>query len=305
MSVTRAPQSARASVVAEDRRRLPTGPLVPDQTPEEAAEQLSSFLHQHPQIMVLTGAGMSTDSGIPDYRDGSGAWKRKPPVQHQDFMQSPSTRQRYWGRSLVGWPVMSNAQPNVAHRRVADLERRGRISLLVTQNVDRLHQRAGSARVIDLHGRSDQVLCMSCGRQTTRASVHRHCNELNPDFMHFRANAAPDGDADLEVDFSSFKVPGCAHCGGVLKPDVVFFGDNVPKERVQLALEALQESSALLVIGSSLMVYSGFRFCRYAHERGIPIAILNLGQTRADGLVQLKLNARIAETLDLAVKSLP
>ncbi|WLD56718.1 NAD-dependent protein deacetylase [Salinispirillum sp. LH 10-3-1] len=298
MSIGRTPPKGYSSIVAEDQRRLPTAVTLTPQSPEEAAEQLHKFLIAHPKVFVLTGAGISTDSGIPDYRDNAGAWKRKAPVQHHDFMHDHYTRQRYWGRSLIGWPVMRNAQPNVAHECVAELERQNTISLLVTQNVDRLHQRAGSERVIDLHGRSDEVLCMSCGWRTTREGVHAACADLNPDFMGYTARTAPDGDADLEVDFSQFSVPHCEQCGGILKPDVVFFGDNVPKARVQMALEALRASDGLLVIGSSLMVYSGFRFCRHAHDWGLPIATLNLGQTRADELVTLKMNARISETLD-------
>ncbi|WP_404369543.1 NAD-dependent protein deacetylase [Marinobacter sp.] len=268
-----------------------------DQTVADAADALAEFIQHHPRLFVLTGAGVSTDSGIPDYRDGEGAWKRRQPVQHQDFMCCEHTRKRYWGRSLVGWPVIRNARPNPAHFQVAELENRGLTSLLVTQNVDRLHQHAGSRQVVDLHGRADQAVCMSCGYHCDRDEVHERCHDLNPAFRHFTASSAPDGDADLEVDFASFEVANCPMCDGILKPDVVFFGDNVPRARVVSALEALRESDGLLVIGSSLMVYSGFRFCRHAREWDKPIATLNLGRTRADPLVDLKLNARIAETL--------
>ncbi len=264
---------------------------------EEASERLADFIRLHPRLLVLTGAGVSTDSGIPDYRDQQGAWKRKQPVQHQEFMASAPTRQRYWGRSLIGWPVMRNSQPNPAHRYLADLEQRGRTQLLVTQNVDRLHQRAGSRLVVDLHGRADQIICMACAYRCDRQEVHDRCFDLNPSFHQYRATTAPDGDADLEVDFSQFKVADCPQCGGILKPDVVFFGDSVPKPRVQQALDALEASDGLLVIGSSLMVFSGFRFCRYAQQWNKPMATLNLGRTRADDIVNLKLNARIGETL--------
>lgn len=266
-------------------------------TPQEAGALLAEFIHRHPGLMILTGAGVSTESGIPDYRDGEGAWKRKQPVQHKDFMASMEVRKRYWGRSLVGWPVMRNARPNVAHHHVAELELRNHSRLVVTQNVDRLHQHAGSRSVTDLHGRADEVVCMSCGYRCKRDEVHQRCEEMNPGFGHYSANAAPDGDADLDVDFSQFRVADCPCCGGVLKPDVVFFGDYVPKERVYSALDTLKSSDGLLVIGSSLMVYSGFRFCRYAKEWGKPMATLNLGRTRADSLVDLKLNAGISETL--------
>ncbi|WP_105101847.1 NAD-dependent protein deacetylase [Microbulbifer pacificus] len=262
-----------------------------------AAQQLADFIRRYPRLTVLTGAGVSTDSGIPDYRDRNGQWKRKPPVDHRDFMASSATRQRYWGRALIGWPVIRNSAPNPAHFHLAELERRGHIQLLITQNVDRLHQRAGSARVIDLHGRADEIRCMACDYRAMRQVVHDRSYDLNPDFRHYTAETAPDGDADLEVDFSSFRVADCPDCSGILKPDVVFFGDNVPKERVQLAMDALRASDGLLVVGSSLMVYSGFRFCRYAKEWGKPIAALNFGKTRADDLIDLKLSAGIGETL--------
>lgn len=276
----------------------------PERPAEMAAEQLADFIRQHPRLTVLTGAGVSTDSGIPDYRDHNGQWKRKPPVDHREFMASAAARQRYWGRALIGWPAIRNSAPNPAHFYLAELERRGHIQLLITQNVDRLHQRAGSARVIDLHGRADEIRCMDCDYRAMRQSVHDHHHQLNPSFRHYTAEMAPDGDADLEVDFSGFTVADCPHCRGILKPDVVFFGDNVPRERVQLAMDALRESDGLLVVGSSLMVYSGFRFCRYAKEWGKPIAALNFGRTRADDLMDLKLNSSIRTTLEKMLKLL-
>ena len=272
--------------------------------PEQAGSLLADFIHQNPRLLILTGAGVSTDSGIPDYRDGEGAWKRKQPVQHREFMESVETRQRYWGRSLIGWPVMRNAAPNPAHYYIADLELRNHSSLVVTQNVDRLHQKAGTHAVSDLHGRADEVLCMSCGYRCPRDHVHERCAELNPEFGHYKAGSAPDGDADLNVDFSGFRLADCPQCDGILKPDVVFFGDYVPKQRVHSALDALKASDGLLVIGSSLMVYSGFRFCRYAKEFGKPVATLNLGRTRAEELADLKLNARIGETLKVSLDQL-
>lgn len=272
--------------------------------PTEPHHALTEFIHNHPRLLVLTGAGISTDSGIPDYRDQNGEWKRKQPVQHPDFMRCEHTRKRYWGRSLVGWPVMRDARPNQAHEALARLEQLGHIDLLVTQNVDGLHQRAGSQKVIDLHGRSDRVICMSCHFSCSRDEVHQRSAELNPAFTRFTAETAPDGDADLEVDFSNFRIPHCPHCGGILKPDVVFFGDNVPKQRVTDALDALQNADALLVIGSSLMVYSGFRFCRRASEWHKPIAALTLGRTRADELLSLKLNAPITPVLETTLRSL-
>lgn len=266
------------------------------------AEQLAEFIHQHPRLFVLTGAGVSTDSGIPDYRDQHGNWKRKQPVQHQAFMTQLAVRQRYWARSLIGWPVMRDAKPSPAHRALASLSQQGYINALVTQNVDRLHQQAGCEQVTDLHGRSDRVSCMGCGQRFTRDEIHQHSLSANPAFSRFTASAAPDGDADLEgVDFAAFNVPDCIYCGGILKPDVVFFGDNVPKDRVLNALEALRDSDALFVAGSSLMVYSGFRFCKRAHEWQIPICTLNRGTTRADNLLTLKLDADIGSTLTQAL----
>ncbi|MEP1217325.1 MAG: NAD-dependent protein deacetylase [Marinobacter sp.] len=273
-------------------------------TPQEAGAMLAEFIHRHPGLMILTGAGVSTDSGIPDYRDGDGAWKRKQPVQHNDFMTSMEVRRRYWGRSLIGWPVIRNARPNTAHHHVAELELRNHSRLVVTQNVDRLHQQAGSCSVTDLHGRADEVVCMSCGYRCKRDEVHERCVDMNPGFEQYSANAAPDGDADLDVDFSQFLVADCPCCSGILKPDVVFFGDYVPRDRVHSALDTLKASDGLLVIGSSLMVYSGFRFCRYAKEWGKPMATLNLGRTRADSLVDLKLNAGISETLAVTLGQL-
>ncbi|WP_298719635.1 NAD-dependent protein deacetylase [uncultured Oceanisphaera sp.] len=265
---------------------------------------LVEFIRTHPRLLVLTGAGISTDSGIPDYRDQQGQWKRAQPVQHPDFMRCEHTRKRYWGRSLVGWPMMRDAHPNPAHQALARLEQLDHIDLLVTQNVDRLHQRAGSRKVVDLHGRSDQIICMSCDYRCSRDESHQRSAELNPDFPGLSAAAAPDGDADLEVDFSGFHIPDCHQCGGILKPDVVFFGDNVPKLRVMEALNALERADALLVIGSSLMVYSGFRFCRKAQEWNKPIAALTLGKTRADDLLNLKLNAPITPVLQAALNVL-
>ncbi|MDO3720529.1 NAD-dependent protein deacetylase [Marinobacter sp. chi1] len=286
-------------------QRLPETDEVPVQhEPEQAGEMLADFIRKHPRLLVLTGAGVSTDSGIPDYRDGDGAWKRKQPVQHQAFMESFETRQRYWGRSLIGWPVMRNASPNPSHHHIAQLELLNHTSLVVTQNVDRLHQKAGTQGVVDLHGRADEVICMSCGFRCSRDEVHNQCDTLNPRFRQYQAATAPDGDADLDVDFSDFKPADCPQCAGILKPDVVFFGDFVPKQRVDAALDSLRESDGLLVVGSSLMVYSGFRFCRYAKEWGKPIATLNLGRTRADDLADLKLNARIAETLEASLPAL-
>ncbi|GGE55985.1 NAD-dependent protein deacetylase [Streptosporangium jomthongense] len=300
MSVT----THRTRPFSADQRLPELSEPVAVHKPEHAGELLAEFIRRYPKLMILTGAGVSTDSGIPDYRDGEGAWKRKQPVQHRDFMENFQTRQRYWGRSLIGWPVMRNATPNPAHYYIAELESRNHSSLVVTQNVDRLHQKADTRAVSDLHGRADEVLCMSCGYRCPRDEVHARCADLNPDYRQYQADTAPDGDADLEVDFSGFRLADCPLCSGILKPDVVFFGDYVPKQRVSSAIDTLKASDGLLVIGSSLMVYSGFRFCRYAKEFGKPVATLNLGRTRAEALADLKLNARIGETLEASLDQL-
>jgi NAD-dependent SIR2 family protein deacetylase len=262
------------------------------------------FITEHPRALVLTGAGISTGSGIPDYRDKNGNWKRKQPVQHQEFMRSHPTRQRYWARSLIGWPVMQSAQPNAAHFTLSALEQHGYISQLVTQNVDRLHQKAGSQSAIDLHGRADEVICMQCSLRESRAITHQRFAQANPAFAGLTASAAPDGDADLEINFDDFMVSGCPLCGGILKPDVVFFGDNVPRDRVNDVFQALSDSSALMVIGSSLMVYSGFRFAREAHAQNKPLLILTHGKTRADELADVKIDAEITNTLSSALSAL-
>ncbi len=270
-------------------------PLMPSLDPVDA---LLTFVEPRKRLFVLTGAGISTASGIPDYRDEDGAWKRPPPVQFRDFTDHLETRKRYWARSLVGWAWFAQARPNVCHYALAEWEASGLITQLVTQNVDRLHQDAGSQQVIDLHGRLDQVICLDCAVRLDRVDFQRHLATLNPSFAGLSAALAPDGDAYLDaVDFSVFQVPACPQCGGILKPNVVFFGETVPRARVDHAIAALQEADALLVVGSSLMVYSGFRFCRLAVERGIPIVAINPGRTRADDLLALKVTARFEDLL--------
>ena len=279
---------------------------------------LREFIQRHSRLFVLTGAGCSTDSGIPDYRDADGEWKRAQPVQFRSFMEDVLTRKRYWARSLVGWRRFGRARPNDAHRALAALERRGRVGLLVTQNVDRLHQAAGSAAVVDLHGRLDTVRCMGCERRLPREELQRELLERNPGWADLDAADAPDGDADLEVQacgargarsqaaevvqgpsagFSGFDVPACGECGGLLKPDVVFYGESVPRERVTAAMGGIAEADAMLIVGTSLMVFSGYRFAREAAAAGKPIATVNLGRTRADDLVSLKIRRPCSEAL--------
>ena len=264
---------------------------------------LIDFIDRHRRLFVLTGAGCSTDSGIPDYRDAEGDWKRSQPVTYQAFMGDVLTRKRYWARSLVGWRRFGRALPNGAHDALAKLEQRGKLSLLLTQNVDGLHQRAGSQNVVDMHGRLDTVRCMGCESRFPRVDFQTMLLEHNPSWEKLDAADAPDGDADLDgLDFSTFVVPPCPHCGVVLKPDVVFFGENVPRDRVAAAMKALDDADAMLVVGSSLMVFSGYRFAHAASKAGKPIAAVNLGRTRADPLLSLKVEQPCAQALAFLVR---
>jgi NAD-dependent SIR2 family protein deacetylase len=258
--------------------------------------ELSAFVRAHPRLLALTGAGVSTASGIPGYRDGDGRWMRAAPMTHQHFVGSESARRRYWGRSFAGWPMLRDAAPNPAHRALAALERAGIVLHTVTQNVDRLHQRAGSTQVIDLHGRIDSVVCLSCDQRLERARMQALLGAANPRFERC-ATVAPDGDADVTEGFETFVVPPCDACGGVLKPDVVFFGANVPRPRVDDAFAALAACDALLVVGTSLMAWSGFRFCLQARQAGKPIAAVNLGVTRADDLLACRTTADCSAVL--------
>lgn len=267
---------------------------------------LQAFVEAHPRLFVLTGAGCSTASGIPDYRDRDGQWKRTPPVTFTAFMQEPHTRRRYWARSLVGWRRFGQAQPNVTHRALVALERQRKIELLVTQNVDGLHQRAGNTGVVDLHGRLDTVRCMACDWRGARHDFQRALVEHNPAWAQLDAADAPDGDADLEGhDFSRFNVPPCPRCNGIVKPDVVFFGENVPRERVAAAMTACSNADAMLVLGSSLLVYSGYRFAQAAVQAGKPVVAVTLGRTRADALLTLKVDAPCEKALAFLLADVP
>ena len=216
----------------------------------------------------------------------------------QAFMGSEAARRRYWARSLIGWRRFSQVRPNDAHDALVRLEERGKSVLLLTQNVDRLHQAAGSSQVVDLHGRLDRVHCTACGDVIPREAMQEALIRINPGWEDRDAAVAPDGDADLEEqDFAAFAVPSCHGCGGVLKPDVVFFGEGVPRARVDRAIHALDEADAMLVVGSSLMVYSGFRFVQAAARAGKPVAAVNLGRTRADSLLALKVEQPCADAL--------
>jgi len=269
----------------------------------DAAHALRDWMDRHPRLFVLTGAGCSTASGIPDYRDGNGDWKRSPPVSYQAFVASEAAYRRYWARSSIGWPRFLAARPNTAHLALAALERGGRVALLVTQNVDGLHQRAGSRAVLDLHGRLDAVVCLGCGGRRPRGAVQEAILLANPGWHAPSGTIAPDGDADIDdAAVADFVAPTCPDCGGMLKPDVVFFGENVPRERGLQAREALAAADGMLVAGSSLMVMSGFRFARLAREAGTALAILNRGRTRADELADLRVDGDVGTLLQEAMR---
>ncbi|HWJ93676.1 MAG TPA: NAD-dependent protein deacetylase, partial [Telluria sp.] len=254
----------------------------------------------HPRTLVLTGAGLSTASGIPDYRDRDGVRRGKMPVQGPEFRRSLAVQRRYWARSMVGYRAMAEASPNAGHRALAALEARSRIGPLITQNVDGLHHQAGSHAVLELHGNIHSVICMTCRAQFPRAFIQLQLVEANPALARAAAAFLPDGDAQLEPEaLDHFTLPECTHCGGLLAPDVVFFGDNVPPARTAIALERMERADGLLVVGSSLMVYSGFRFCRLAQEAGKPIAAVNLGRTRADHMLALKIEESAEQLLPL------
>lgn len=258
----------------------------------QQAGQLGDFIAAQRQLFVLTGAGCSTASGIPDYRDARGRWKAAEPIQHQQFVTSTASRKRYWARSMAGWPIVAVARPNAAHRALARLQQWQSLAGLVTQNVDGLHNAAGSRHVVHLHGRLDRVLCLACDVRYKRGYVQQLLQSANPGWQTRGQRLRPDGDVDLgAVEYDRFRVPACPACGGVLKPDVVFFGGAVARATVERAWQRLAAADAVLVVGSSLTVWSGFRFVREAARRGLPIAAVNRGVTRADDVLTLKLDA--------------
>ncbi|WP_332851893.1 NAD-dependent protein deacetylase [Duganella sp. S19_KUP01_CR8] len=272
----------------------------------EQVDHLSGFLQRHRRVLVLTGAGLSTASGIPDYRDKDGVRRGRTPIQGPDFRKSEAVRRRYWARSMAGWPTLAQAAPNAGHQALAQLEAAGRIDALITQNVDGLHQRAGTSRLIELHGNIHGVICLDCRTLHRRADIQAWLVEANPVLAASAAagvdsvvpEARPDGDAEVELDaLQDFHMPSCDACGGTLQPDVIFFGDNIPAPRTAAALDMMEQADALLVVGSSLMVFSGYRFCKLAAVTGKPIAAINLGKTRADDLIGLKVEATASEVL--------
>jgi NAD-dependent deacetylase sirtuin 4 len=269
------------------------------------------------RVVVLAGAGCSTESGIPDYRGPEGSLRTRKPIQYQEFVRSEAARIRYWARSTVGWPRVAEAQPNAAHRAFANLEAEGVVAGIITQNVDGLHHKAGSRRVVELHGSLARVCCLDCGDRISRNDFQARLLEANPRFADWLAasgsgaplapgaEAAPDGDAEIPASaMEKFTVPACHVCAGVLKPDVVFFGENVPRACVDDAWALFAEGEVLLVAGSSLTVYSGRRFIYRAEKEGVPIAVINLGPTRADEMAVAKVEGRLGDVLPVLAAAL-
>jgi NAD-dependent SIR2 family protein deacetylase len=258
------------------------------------------------RVAVLTGAGISTDSGIPDYRGPDSPPSN--PMTIQQFTSDPLFRQRYWARNHVGWRHMDDTQPNAGHRALATLEQAGMVTGVITQNVDLLHTKAGSRIVVNLHGTYARVVCLSCEYSMSRAALAEKLEELNPGFIELAEAigglaVAPDADAVL-ADTASFRYLDCPRCGGMLKPDIVYFGENVPKALVAQAYSLVDGTDALLVAGSSLTVFSGYRFVRHAAAHAIPVAIINRGPTRGDDLATVKVDAGCSEMLTLLAEKL-
>ena len=266
-------------------------------------QRVEKFFSSFERLFVLTGAGISTESGIKDYRsEGVGlyATSSSRPTNYVDFLRSASIRQRYWARNTAAWPVFSAFRPNSSHKALATLEHCGRLHWLVTQNVDSLHHKAGSRRVTELHGTVSSVICLSCRRMTPRDEIQQQILRENPDWSAKPQGFAPDADVFIpESAVQGFRTPACEHCGGILKPDVVFFGDTVPRQRVEDINRRLEEASACVVIGSSVETYSSFRHVRHCKELGKPLLIINIGPTRADSLADLKVVVRSGELFDM------
>jgi len=255
------------------------------------------------EVAVLSGAGLSTESGIPDYRGPTGATRAASPMTYQEFTGSPQARQRYWARSHLGWRSIAGAAPNPGHRAVADLQAGGLVAGIVTQNVDGLHQAAGAQDVLELHGALGRVVCLACGDGSSRESLSGRLNEANPGFRRGQVPLRPDGDVDLN-DVDDFHVVDCLGCGGLLKPDVVFFGESVPLPRVERALDLVEQARSLLVLGSSLTVMSGYRFVLHATRHDVPVAIVNQGPTRGDPQSTVRVDAPLGKALSRLVADL-
>ena len=253
-------------------------------------------------VVILSGAGLSTESGIPDYRGRSGQARPVVPMTYQAFTSGAAARRRYWARSLQGWQRIAGAVPNAGHHAVAEFERRGQVTGIITQNVDGLHQAAGARQVVELHGSLDRVSCLRCGERTARADLDRRLRAANPGWHARATRFSPDGDAVLADDqVAGFAVVDCQSCGGLLKPDVVFFGENVPRLRVSECSALVERAKALIVVGSSLTVMSGYRFVRQAAKLALPIVIVNHGRTRGDALARLTVDAPLGQTLTALV----
>ncbi|KAJ0173016.1 hypothetical protein K1T71_011192 [Dendrolimus kikuchii] len=264
-------------------------------------EILKDFLLKHERILVLTGAGISTESGIPDYRSeevGLYARSNHKPIQYQEFIKYPKVRQRYWARNFIGWPRFSSVHPNSTHQSIRKLEKAGKVIVIVTQNVDHLHHKAGSENIIELHGTGYIVKCLKCPYEIGRHELQVELMKNNPDMESSFGMIRPDGDVDLSREqVDRFKAPLCPKCEGPLMPDIVFFGDNVPKDRVELVKNNVTKSDAIFVLGSSLTVYSSYRIILQAKEENKKIAILNIGPTRADDIVDIKISTKCGDIL--------
>jgi NAD-dependent protein deacetylase/lipoamidase sirtuin 4 len=270
---------------------------------EPEIDSLAKLL-ENKRLVVLTGAGCSTESGIPDYRGPETARRARNPMRFSEFIRDENSRRRYWARSMHGWPRVAGAEPNPAHAALAELEARGQVVGVITQNVDGLHRRAGSQRLIELHGRLDQVRCLDCGALEPRRQLQERLLANNPGWQPRAVELAPDGDAEVDQALERFRVAVCRACAGALKPNVVFFGEHVPAEVVADAYDLLGSAEALLVVGSSLVVFSGYRFVRRAAERGLPVAIVNLSPTRADPLATVTLAQRAGTALPALARAL-
>jgi NAD-dependent SIR2 family protein deacetylase len=254
-------------------------------------------------VLVLSGAGLSTESGIPDYRGPTGLARRATPMTYQTFTGSAAARRRYWARSHLGWRHIAQAVPNHGHHAVAELGRRGRLGGIITQNVDGLHQAAGASEVTELHGSLHRVICLSCGQRTSRLALDERLRVTNPSWHERSAAVNPDGDVALE-ETVGFTVADCEECGGVLKPDVVFFGENVPRPRAEACYAMVEQASSVVVLGSSLTVMSGFRYVRHAAKLGVPVVIVNQGPTRGDDYATATLDAPLGQVLTALVAGL-
>jgi NAD-dependent SIR2 family protein deacetylase len=271
----------------------------------EQLDRLQQLMADRP-FAVLTGAGISTPSGIPDYRDNQGVRRGRQPMMYQEFLAAPEARRRYWARAMLGWPRVRVASPNAAHEALASLQGSRQIGGLITQNVDTLHDQAGSHDVIELHGSLHRVLCLDCGQRSERDAIQRVMEAQNPYLAGVDAVQAPDGDTLLDPAFEArFQVPHCPHCGAArMKPDVVFFGENVAAVTAARALAAVEDAAGLLVVGSSLMAYSAFRLCRAVVDQGKPLIAINLGKTRADEILQMKIAGSCEQLLPLLAQRL-